>query len=119
MVQNNELTGYIGESRRKVRNGLDDLMRLHISAAVTVLPNSENAGMRTAALHDEIMQVLKVIVVSSNEHTILLNGMQQVDGVINTRLANLGRRLYIVPSLPQGFDQQPGGTIIVEIESHS
>lgn len=119
MVEHDELAYEQDASSSHIPDRPGDLRGFHISTAIPIFPNSENAGMTTTALHDQIVKVLEIIVVCCDDNAVVANRMQEMDGIVHSNSTHICGCLHVVTGAFQYLDQMPPRAVVVEIDSHS
>jgi len=69
-------------------------------------------------IDDQVVQTFEIVVVARQQDAIFAHGMREVNGVVLTNHADVGRDLHVVACLLQKGNQKRFGGIVVEIESH-
>ncbi len=69
-------------------------------------------------LLDQVVQVQEISMISRKEHTIVLGCVREVNCVILSGQADIGRRFNVVRCLAKQSNQQRGSRIVVEIDPH-
>src|SRR5262249_33146580 len=85
---------------------------------IIVRANSENTCVNAASGLNQAMKVLKVIVISSQEHQVIFDGMQEMPWIGCSAQRNICRRHNVMPFFLQPGEQGGLGGIIIDVEFH-
>ena len=66
---------------QQVSDGSHNALRFEVAARVIVTAENEYSRIMTLDLHDEIMQVLKIVVVAREQHSVFTHRLGKVDGI--------------------------------------
>jgi hypothetical protein len=81
MIQDDEFVEDLDAGLSQICNRANNLSRLHV-AAIVILANHENTGMRSAGLKHQIMKIFEIVVIPGQEYSFRLDRMQQMHGIV-------------------------------------
>src|SRR5262249_25532015 len=84
----------------EVVDGSHNVMRFHVPAKIVVLAHREYSRMRAATRSDEIVDVLKVPMISCDQNAISCHGISELYDITLTQLTNLTRETNVVACFP-------------------
>jgi hypothetical protein len=118
MVQNGELVSDRHARCQQFAKSPDNPFFVEVTLGIVISSNSQNPGMVASRSTQQVVQFFKIVGVVSEQYAAFEYRMRQVHSVISARNTDLNGKADIVAGPVQQPYQQPGRTIVVQVQLH-